>query len=78
MTLLKHVRIIQREAREAARLSNIHVDVVSAGKHLSLEFSSPSGAHRRLAVSSSPKNAHTAVANTRKQVRRIIEELNLT
>ena len=75
MTLLKHVRIIHREAREAARLSHIHVDVIGAGKHLALRFRSPSGKRRRLAVSSSPSNTHTAVLNTLKQARRIIGEL---
>ena len=75
MTLLKHVRIIQREARAAARHSGIHVDVVGAGKHFCLKFRSPNGKHRRLTVSSSPSCTHTAIINTIKQARRIIGEM---
>ena len=75
MSFPKHARIIEREAREAARLSHIHVDLVGAGKHLCLKLDG-NGKHRRLAVSCTPKNTHTAVANALKQVRRVIGEMS--
>lgn len=72
---MKHVRTIVTEARDAARPHGISVDLVGGRKHLALEFRSASGGHRKIAVACSPRNEHEAIDNTRKYVRKIIQDM---